>query len=349
MPREIETRPSPWPHRLALALALVTFPLIWVGGLVTTYDAGMAVPDWPGTYGYNLFHYPWQTWLAGPWDLFIEHGHRLLGATAGILAIALVVVVWITDRRPLLVRLSLGALVLVILQGALGGARVLFNERQIALVHACVGPLFFAYLAVLLVATLNSRNTSTHAVQAPSQGTPGSHFASTAILLTSLSYLQLVLGAILRHVPLTAGTGVFRAALWLHLALAAGLFVIAALAASRAWPLRSIGKFWPVLSSLVLFFVTVQIALGSSTYVLKYAFPGWMQHTAFAARFVVQERSLTQALVTTAHVATGSLILFAATFQAASAALAFLPLAKRDTAVVPLGGSRWLMARRAAA
>ena len=86
-------RRSPWPHRLSIALALVTFPLIWVGGLVTTYDAGMAVPDWPGTYGYNLFRYPWQTWLAGPWDLFIEHGHRLLGATAGLLAIALVVVV----------------------------------------------------------------------------------------------------------------------------------------------------------------------------------------------------------------------------------------------------------------
>ena len=62
-----------------------TFPLIWVGGLVTTYDAGMAVPDWPNTYGYNLFLYPWQTWLSGPWDLFIEHGHRLLGALVGMI------------------------------------------------------------------------------------------------------------------------------------------------------------------------------------------------------------------------------------------------------------------------
>ena len=45
----------------------------------------MAVPDWPNTFGYNLFLYPWQTWIAGPWDLFIEHGHRLLGATVGML------------------------------------------------------------------------------------------------------------------------------------------------------------------------------------------------------------------------------------------------------------------------
>src|SRR5437588_9980427 len=84
MARSTQARHSPWPHRLAIALALVTFPLIWVGGLVTTYDAGMAVPDWPGTYGYNLLRYPWQTWLAGPWDLFIEHGHRLLGATGAV-------------------------------------------------------------------------------------------------------------------------------------------------------------------------------------------------------------------------------------------------------------------------
>ena len=69
---------SPWPHRAAVLLVCATFPLIWVGGLVTTTQAGMAVPDWPNTYGYNLFLYPWQTWLFGPWDLFIEHGHRLL-------------------------------------------------------------------------------------------------------------------------------------------------------------------------------------------------------------------------------------------------------------------------------
>src|SRR5204863_1037959 len=124
MDLQTPSRPSPWPHRLAVALALVTFPLIWVGGLVTTYDAGMAVPDWPGTYGYNLLRYPWQSWLAGPFDLFIEHGHRLLGATAGLLAIALVTVVLITDRRRWLVAASFGALALVIFQGILGGARV---------------------------------------------------------------------------------------------------------------------------------------------------------------------------------------------------------------------------------
>ena len=83
---------SPWPHRWAVVLACATFPLVWVGGLVTTTDAGMAVPDWPSTFGYNMFLYPWQSWLAGPWDLFVEHGHRLLASSVGLMTIGLVIV-----------------------------------------------------------------------------------------------------------------------------------------------------------------------------------------------------------------------------------------------------------------
>ena len=87
-----KTEHPKWVHRCAILLACTTFPLIWVGGLVTTYDAGMAVPDWPNTYGYNMFLYPPTTWLSGPWDLLIEHGHRLLGSLAGLVAIGLVCV-----------------------------------------------------------------------------------------------------------------------------------------------------------------------------------------------------------------------------------------------------------------
>ena len=82
-----------------MLVAVTTFPLIWVGGLVTTYEAGMAVPDWPSTYGHNLFAYPWTTWLFGPWDLFIEHGHRLLAATVGMLTVALATTLWFRDDR----------------------------------------------------------------------------------------------------------------------------------------------------------------------------------------------------------------------------------------------------------
>lgn len=304
-------RLSPWPHRLAVVLALVTFPLIWVGGLVTTYDAGMAVPDWPGTYGYNLLRYPWQSWLAAPWDLFIEHGHRLLGAAAGLIAIALVLAAWRAQARCGVLGLAGGALALVIVQGALGGARVLFDERLLAMVHGCVGPLFFAYLAIVVVATSPDWDSAAAAVSRSHDPT-----VRTAWTLVAMAYLQLVLGAVLRHIPLAATPGVFRAVLVMHLLLAAGLllytlgFVVSVVRSSAANP-RVRRSAW-----LLCLLVATQLVLGGSTYVVKYAFPAWLQGFQVAAAFVVQEKSLTQSLVTTAHVAMGSLILFVATRQA---------------------------------
>src|SRR5262245_23513374 len=305
MRNQLPARSSPWPHRLAVALALVTFPLIWVGGLVTTYDAGMAVPDWPGTYGYNLLLYPWQTWVAGPWDLFIEHGHRLLGAAAGIIAIALVVAVVLTDNRRWLFAAACGALGLVIFQGVLGGTRVLLDARIVALIHGCVGPLFFAYCAALVVITSRWWHDAPQI-----DVVKGVRFSRVAWTTIAIAAIQLVLGAILRHVPLQAAPAVFRAALLMHLVVAA---VLAANVMGLAWHLRGLpastrGLTAPGMALPAL--VGMQLVLGLATYVAKYAFPAWMSDYAFAASHVVQQRRLAQALITTAHVATGSLILF---------------------------------------
>jgi hypothetical protein len=92
-------------------------------------------------------------------------------------------------------------------------------------------------------------------------------------------------------------------------------------------------KFWPIVALLTLL-VICQIALGGSTYVVKYAFPTWLHDFQYAAAYVVQEKSLAQALVTTAHVATGSLILFVATLQATLAAAPFFALASRPAGSV---------------
>ena len=312
---------SPWPHRLAVALALVTFPLIWVGGLVTTYDAGMAVPDWPGTYGYNLLLYPWQTWLAAPWDLFIEHGHRLLGATAGLLAIALVVTAVLTDRRRWLVAAAIGALLLVILQGVLGGARVLWDQRLVALVHGCVGPLFFAYLAALVVVTSRWWESAPQISSAAGQRT-----TRAAWLTCGLAYVQLILGALVRHVPLSASPQIFRAALFLHLAVAALLVIQIALTAWQTWTAHRHHAPRTTHHSLLLpvallpLLLAVQVSLGLATYVAKYSWPDWFADYSFAAAYVVQEKSLTQSLITTAHVAGGSLLLFVSVVLACRAA-----------------------------
>ena len=59
------------PHLVAVLLVMATVVLLSFGALVTTYEAAMAVPDWPATYGRNMFLFPLAEWLGGPWDLFL--------------------------------------------------------------------------------------------------------------------------------------------------------------------------------------------------------------------------------------------------------------------------------------
>ena len=222
-----------WPHRWAVALVCATFPLIWVGGLVTTYDAGMAVPDWPNTYGYNLFLYPWQTWVYGPWGLFIEHGHRLLGSAVGMLTIGFVVSSWWCQRGAVLRWLGFVALAAVIFQGALGGLRVIEDKVQLAKIHGCFGPAFFAFAVALAVVT--SRRWQQGASESPANRTNLAKIERLAILTTFLAYCQLVLGSQLRHLPAGATPGDFRLALLFHLATAVALVVHIGLLAHQVY------------------------------------------------------------------------------------------------------------------
>lgn len=84
-------------HLCALAVAVSVFPLIWMGGLVTTHGAGLSVPDWPNSYGYNMFLFPPSQWLGG---IFYEHTHRLLGTLSGFLSITLALMAWGPARTP---------------------------------------------------------------------------------------------------------------------------------------------------------------------------------------------------------------------------------------------------------
>ena len=91
-----------WPHAIACLLVAATAVLLCFGALVTTFDAAMAVPDWPATYGHNMFLFPWAEWFYGPWDLFLEHGHRLLGAMVGVVSLVLAGVVWRSGPKNML-------------------------------------------------------------------------------------------------------------------------------------------------------------------------------------------------------------------------------------------------------
>ncbi len=287
-----------------MVLVCATFPLIWVGGLVTTYDAGMAVPDWPNTYGYNLFLYPWQTWISGPWALFIEHAHRLLGSLVGMLAIALVATSWWCGARKVVRWLSVLLLAGVVSQGVLGGLRVIEDQVRLAKIHGCFGPAVFA-LAVA-VAAISSRRWRNAVFERSAALVKIERLAASTTLL---AYVQLVLGSQLRHVAADATPGDFRVWLVFHLGCAALVLVqIMALAVAtyrshrhESWLIR------PAMGLVAL--VCVQLGLGAATWVTKYGWPAWMGGFDWAASYTVLANGRPQAWTTTAHVAAGSLIL----------------------------------------
>jgi len=311
---------SRWPHRFAVLLVCATFPLIWVGGLVTTYDAGMAFDDWPTTRGYNLFLYPWQTWLAAPWDMFIEHGHRLLGALVGLITFGFVWSVWQRDPRRWMRIAACAALGLVVLQGGLGGARVLLNERQLAMVHGCVGPAFFAFAVALAVVTSRWWRTVT---PAGTEAGLTSKVRRLSLLTLFFVYLQLVIGAQVRHVPVTASPDVFRIAVLFHLLMALivtihiGQLLLVVLKEFRGRP--EFVRPASALAGLIL----AQLCLGASTWVVKYGWPELLSSYSFAAGYTIQANSLLQSLIVTGHVATGSLLLAFAVMLHARAARVF--------------------------
>src|SRR5881394_2034670 len=116
-----DARYIPTLHRLALLTAIATFPLIFMGGLVTSHGAGMSVPDWPNSYGYNMFTFPPSKWVGG---IFYEHTHRLMGTVVGMLSIAMVIAAFKFENRSWIRNLAIAILLAVILQGVLGGLRV---------------------------------------------------------------------------------------------------------------------------------------------------------------------------------------------------------------------------------
>src|SRR5687767_6960230 len=110
-------------HRFALFTACCTALLIFVGGLVTSTESGLSVPDWPTTYGWNMFTFPLENWVGG---IRYEHGHRLVASFVGFLTVILAIWTYLKEKRTWVRRLAFTALLAVILQGVLGGLTVIF-------------------------------------------------------------------------------------------------------------------------------------------------------------------------------------------------------------------------------
>jgi cytochrome c oxidase assembly protein subunit 15 len=183
---------SVWPHRLSIVLNCATFALLLIGGLVTSKGAGLAVPDWPTTFGYNMFLYPWSRMVG---DVFYEHSHRLVASAVGLITIAVALTLWFSERRQWLRWLGIAALAMVIAQGIIGGLRVVLLEHTLAIVHAALAHAFFALTASLVVFTSSEWSDEPTGNRLADGGRLWRLCAAT----TGLIYLQAIFGAVLRH------------------------------------------------------------------------------------------------------------------------------------------------------
>ena len=183
---------NPAVHRLALITAAATFPLIFMGGLVTSHQAGMSVPDWPNSWGYNMFTFPPSKWVGG---ILFEHTHRLAGAFVGFLTILLAIAAWRTDRRPWVRWTAVAVLLAVCVQGTIGGLRVVLSQRDLAIVHGIAAQLFFCFIAAFCVMT--SRFWTERKNIDPSPAIR--NVLHLSLLSVAIILAQLIVGAIMRH------------------------------------------------------------------------------------------------------------------------------------------------------
>ena len=251
------------PSRFVWVAAAATFLLLAVGGLVTSKQAGLAVVDWPNSYGYNMFLYPLSRMTGG---IYYEHAHRLFGSLVGLTTVVMAFLLQRCDARSWVRRAGWIAVVMVVAQGILGGLRVtgtftlsttpedMSPSLVLALVHGVFGQLFFATLVGLGVLT------SRRWLQ-PAGCVSGDPKPATAMLLgrtlVGLMVVQLVLGALQRHMELL---------LWVHITMAAVIAPLAAGYGLRTWMLN---PSHPVRRKLGLWLAAVtvaQVVLGISAF-----------------------------------------------------------------------------------
>jgi heme a synthase len=232
-------------HGLALVTAAVTVVLILFGGLVTNTGAALAVPDWPTTFGQNMFLYPWSNMVGG---IFYEHSHRLIGAVVGLLTLGLGAALW--PMGGWLRWLGVAAVGAVILQGVLGGLRVVLLQGTLAIFHGCLAQAFFGLLVALALLTARTPAVSLREL---SPSTRALTLATVALI-----YVQIVFGALLTH----AGR------IDLHLAGALCVFALAPVVTARLRRSDDPVAAGAALAMLVL--LGVQLVLGIGAFVGRF-------------------------------------------------------------------------------
>jgi len=290
-----------WLNAYARLVCAATVLLITAGGMVTSTGSGLAVPDWPNTYGHFMFAFPLSKMVGG---IFYEHGHRMIASIVGLLTIGLTVWLWCADQRVWIRRLGIAALVAVILQGLLGGLTVLyFLPTPISVSHAGLAQIFFCLTISLSLFTSADWHRRSN-LDAHDSIIRDSFLQMLATGLPALVFTQILIGATVRHVgaglaipdfPLSFGRVVpleWTFAIAVHFLHRVGgaitvLAVMAIVVRLHLYHPRRSDLIHP--SSLLLLLVLTQFGLGVWT-VLSGRAP----------------------IINTAHVATGALVLGAA-------------------------------------
>ena len=275
--------PSPLPavspalNRLTQLAVGATFILIIAGALVVGNEAGLAVPDWPLSFG------TWMPPMVG--GVFYEHGHRMIAATVGFLTIILAFWLWRGEPRGWVRRLGWIALVAVIVQGILGGLTVLYKlPTPVVVGHACLAQLFF--LIMLSLAVFTGQRWNHPGPPVDDRQSPG--FRQLAAATSLVLFVQLALGAALRHNALNVIP---------HLLGAAVVCVMVGWVVLRAMTQLPAQKPLQRLAALMGILLIVQVALGGVSY-----FTRLPQNAASGLDPVM-------IWTTTAHVAVGALAL----------------------------------------
>jgi len=270
-----------WLHRFCCLLAFATFILIVAGASVTSNRAGLAVPDWPTTYGQFMFSFPMSKWVG---NIFYEHGHRLIASMVGMLTVILAMWMVRAESRRGVRRLGIAALAVVIAQGILGGLTVkLMLPPSISIAHASLAEVFFCITVALAFVTSEKWSRPTPLREIPNAGL----IQKIALTSTLAVYVQIILGATIRHAELGVVAHLIGAVAVLGCAIAS-VFVI--LLAGRQ---KEFAQHALVLLGLVI----VQIALGLVTLIVR------MPKNADG------QLSAVQVLMPTVHLALGALIL----------------------------------------
>src|SRR5438552_10862794 len=183
-------------NRFAWFTAFATLLLICSGGMVTSKGVGLAVPDWPTTFGYNMFLFPVSKWIGG---VLFEHTHRLIASTVGFLTIVLAIWLWRTEDRQSVKTLGLIAVAGVILQGILGGLRVTMLKDQVGIFHACLAQAFLGLIVLIAIVTTNFWQAQ-NLTGVTGQVSERLRSIKNIAMVTAIAiYVQLALGATMRH------------------------------------------------------------------------------------------------------------------------------------------------------